>query len=441
MDSLHAILRDNGQAHLAEHLDLLTGSVKDGFRQQLESVDWPRVAAMHRSSGPHTVPNLPEGLAPIASRQLDGSEQDVFWQTGMELLAAGKAGFVLMAGGQGSRLGYEGPKGACPIGLPGDLVLFEVIVRRLLRLGGLSGKVPAFAVMTGPENDAATREWFASRTGPSVPAAWPSFFLQSSAPALDDEGKALVTESGKLALVPDGNGGIWECLETSGILADWKSKGVEWIHVAGVDNLLSLPCDPVHLGFAKSSGQPLSCKSVLRTDPAERVGVYVQDAAGRPRVAEYTELPADTAAAKASDDLPVFREANIASHLLTLDLAERFARQDLPWHLARKKIAHVDPATGQDLSDRFGCKYERFIFDAFPAASGMSVLRVLRQDEFAPVKNAQGADSPQTARDAITNLHARWRARWDDPAIPSWVDPLDSFSGERPGQIGHQELV
>lgn len=431
-DPLGSILESRGQAHLLAALERLDPARRDGFRRELESVDWARVASMHDSAGPHRPPALPSGLKPTPSREPDAPERDELWREGLDLLARGKAAFVLMAGGQGSRLGFEGPKGACPLGLPEDLVLFEIVARRLLRLGNLTGKTPPFAVMTGPENDEATREWFRRRKGPALPPDWPSFFLQSAAPALDDRGRALIAPSGGLALVPDGNGGIWERLAASGILSAWKAEGVEWVHVAGVDNILSLPCDPVFLGFAVRSGQKLSCKSVLRTDPSEKVGVYVLDGHDRPRVAEYTELPPETASARAEDGLPVFREANIASHLLSIDLLETFASLELPWHLARKKIPHVDPASGTDLSDEVGCKYERFLFDAFPASGGMSVLRVDRASEFAAVKNAEGPDSPRTAREALAALHAGWNARWGLPATGAWIDPLASFAGEAP---------
>jgi UDP-N-acetylglucosamine/UDP-N-acetylgalactosamine diphosphorylase len=429
---LRARLLANGQSHLVEHFDGLDAAGGEMFRKELESVDWERASSMHRLAGPHRTPALPAGLKPVPSREPSPEEHGIFWNRGLELLSRGKAAFVLMAGGQGSRLGFEGPKGACPLGLPDDLVLFEILVRRLLRLGRLCGRTPPFAIMTGPENDEATREWFRTRKGLPIPANWPVFFLQSAAPALDDEGRALLAQPGRLALVPDGNGGIWERLSASGLLAAWKTAGVEWLHVAGVDNLLSLPCDPVFLGFAAQSGQKLSCKSVLRTDPSEKVGVYVLDERDRPRVAEYTELPPETASARATDGLPVFREANIASHLVSLDLAETYAALELPWHLARKKIPHVDARTGEDRSDEPGCKYERFLFDAFPASGGMSVLRVRREAEFAAVKNAQGPDSPRSAREALDALHASWRIRWGRPVLPAWVDPLESYAGEAP---------
>lgn len=430
---MEARLEAAGQAHLARHLRDQSGPRKDAFRRELESVDWNRVRAMHLSAGPDAVPaTAVADLLPVRATQPDAARRAKLREDGLALLARGKAAFVLMAGGQGSRLGFDGPKGACPLGLPHDLTLFEILVRRLLRLEALGGKLPPSAVMTGPDNDQATRAWFRDREGPALPDGWPSFFLQSSAPALDASGSALLSAPGKLALVPDGNGGIWERLRDCGLLSAWKASGVEWIHVAGVDNLLSLPCDPVFLGFAAGEGQPLSCKSVLRTDPSEKVGVYATDGEGRPRVAEYTELPARTASALDTDGLPVHREANIASHLVRLDLAGSFAALDLPWHLARKTIPHVDPVSGEDRAGQAACKYERFLFDAFPSASGMSLLRVEREREFAPVKNAHGPDSPETARAALGALHRSWRKSWGRAQDDAWVDPSESFDGERP---------
>lgn len=423
-----------GQEHLLAHLDGLSPSAAKGFRKDLESVDWNRVALMHRQAGPGAAPPLPSRLRPVRAVEPSSPDRSRWRDSGLERLASGKAGFVLMAGGQGSRLGFHGPKGACPLGLPQDLTLFEILVRRLLRLRELSGRLPPFSIMTGPDNDLATREWFSNRDGPQLPSGWPEFFVQSSAPALDETGRALIFSPGRVALVPDGNGGIWERLRETGTLDSWKESGAEWIHVAGVDNLLSLPCDPVFLGFAQDAGHGLSVKTVVRTDPAEKVGVYALDGEDRPRVAEYTELPAETAEALDTDGLPVHREANIASHLVRIDLALEFSRLELPWHLARKRIQHVDPVTGRDLSEEAACKYERFLFDAFPAAQGFSLLRVDRGREFAPVKNARGADSPDTARAALSDLHRSWHASWGEPDNASWIDPLASFDGERPSQ-------
>jgi len=162
-----------GQGHLAAHLEHLPPHLEDGFRRELESVDWTRVRAMHRSAGPSAAPAAALGeLHPVRAIEPDAGHRARLRASGLSILASGKAAFVLMAGGQGSRLGFDGPKGAFPLGLPGDLTLFEILVRRLRRLETLSGTLPPFSVMTGPDNDEATRAWFRDRKDPALPAGW-----------------------------------------------------------------------------------------------------------------------------------------------------------------------------------------------------------------------------------------------------------------------------
>jgi len=434
------LLEECGQRHLVGHLDLLPEPNRSRFLEQLLAHDWRKVAHMHASAGPQATHSTPGGMRPVRATVLNSVERETCWKAGIDMLSRGKCALVLMAGGQGSRLGFEGPKGAAPIGLPGDWTLFEMLSRRLLALQTMTGNLPWFGVMTSPENHDATATWFSNRGDPSFPGGSPQLFTQSVGMALDEKGRALLAKVAQLTQVPDGNGGIWERLERIRMLEALEKRGVEWIHVVGVDNLLTLPCDPVFLGFASRSGSPQASKTVLRTNPAEKVGVFVETSDGRPRVAEYTELPPETAAALDSDGLPIHREANIASHLVRVDLAREFAKLDLPWHLARKAVPHVDSLTAQDRSTEIVCKYERFLFDAFPAGKSMALLRVERETEFAPIKNAIGLDSPETASKALKAMHHAWRENWlrrgersdsGDPRCPV-VDPLESYSGEPP---------
>lgn len=434
------LLDDLGQAHLVGHLDLLPEPVRSRFLDQLLAQDWERVHRMHDRSGPHRSHQVPSDLSPVRAVEPEAEERARLGERGLALLSKGKCAFVLMAGGQGSRLGFEGPKGVAPIGLANDWPLFEVISRRLLRLKQLSGRQPWFGIMTSPENHEATASWFARRGEPHLTWGTPRLFPQTIAPALDQKGRALLSRPAHLAMVPDGNGGIWEAMETSGILDALEQDGVEWIHVAGVDNLLLLPADPVFLGMAEESGLRQASKTVLRTNPAEKVGVFARTPEGATRVAEYTELPPEDAAALDSDHLPCHREANIASHLVRLDLAREYAHLDLPWHLARKSVPHVDALTGKDCSADLACKYERFLFDAFPHGGPMALLRVQRSTEFAPIKNASGADSPESASRALLAMHRHWRDMWArhgersdsrDPQSPL-IDPLESYFGEPP---------
>lgn len=432
------LLERHGQSHLISALERLDVPGRARLETQLASIDWDAVAQAHATAGPGApAADLPP-LSPAFASFPSPPEKEALRETGLKMLTQGKAAFVLMAGGQGSRLGYAGPKGCAPLGFPNNWTLFDLLCRRLQRLGRLVGHAPLFLVMTSPENDATTRAWFASNYQ-LLPAGSVQFFQQGVFPAMDDQGRVLLSAPDSLALAPDGNGGVFLALQRTGMLKALEAAGVEWLHIAGVDNALSVPCDPVFLGFAATSGAPVASKSVLREDPAEKAGVFRLDAAGRPGVAEYTEVGA-LASAQAGDGALLFREANIASHLVRLETASHFAHEGLPWHLARKKLAHLSPETG-DPSQEPVCKYERFLFDAFPLAGEMALLRVERSQEFAPVKNADGVDSPATALGALRDQASRWRSGWSVNEVPEEsplrrgeiVDPALSLWGEFPG--------
>ncbi len=432
------LLERHGQSHLITALERLDNTGRSHLEAQLRAIDWDAVAHAHASAGPGATAATAPTLAPASAVYPEPDQIESLRETGLALLAQGKAAFVLMAGGQGSRLGYGGPKGCAPLGFPNNWTLFDLLCRRLQRLGRLVSHAPLFLVMTSPENDEATREWF-SHHYELLPTGSVQFFQQGVFPAMDDQGRVLLARPDSLALAPDGNGGVFLALKRTGMLKALATAGVEWLHIAGVDNALSVPCDPVFLGFAATSGAPVASKSVLREDAAEKAGVFRLDSEGRSGVAEYTEV-GELATASAPDGGLLFREANIASHLVRLETASRFAEEGLPWHLARKKLAHLSPETGAPRQDPV-CKYERFLFDAFPLAGKMALLRVERALEFAPVKNADGVDSPATALAALRAQAARWRSSWSTGEVPEEsplrrgdiVDPALSIWGEFPG--------
>jgi UDP-N-acetylglucosamine/UDP-N-acetylgalactosamine diphosphorylase len=390
---LQALLETHRQTHLLPVSRLLPTT-----QSQLAAIDWTDVSRAHREAGPLQLASVGDAIFPVEAVLPDAADRDNFRQMGIWLLSQGKVAFVLMAGGQGSRLGHSGPKGSAPLGFPNGTTLFHLLVRRMASLLQECGKLPPFLVMTSPENDAPTRAWFAEHAS-SLPEGAVRFFQQGVMPALDVQGRVLLSPEGTLALAPDGNGGIFRALTQSGELERLARSGVEWLHIAGVDNALSLPCDPAFVGFAQASGLRVASKTVERTEPGEKAGVFRRDAQGNGGVAEYTEI-GELAAARSPDGGLVYREANIASHLVRLELVQRFGTQGLPWHLARKKLPYLDPETGLP-GQELVCKYERFLFDAFPLAGPMALLRVSRSREFAPIKNAEGPDSPATALAAL----------------------------------------
>ncbi|MCB9916519.1 MAG: UTP--glucose-1-phosphate uridylyltransferase, partial [Planctomycetes bacterium] len=354
------------------------------------------------------------------------------------LLAEGRVGFLLVAGGQASRLGYEGPKGAFPVGPVSGRTLFELHARRLRAAAARYGVRVPWYVMTSPANDAATRAFFAEHAHFGLDPADVRFFAQDMLPALDLEGRILMSSRSSLFLAPNGHGGVLAAFASSGALADARARGVEQLSYFQVDNPLVRPADPLFLGLHARAGARMSSKVVRKRDAAEKVGVIgrVDGALG---CIEYSDLPAELREARDAAGGLLFGAGNIAAHALELDfLAELTAGGglELPWHVARKRMSVVG-ASGAP-AEVEGAKFETFVFDALAKSPRSVTLEVARHEEFSPVKNAEGEDSPATATRHLCALHGAWvaAAGLDLPApdasglVRVEVDPLLAESQE-----------
>lgn len=328
---------------------------------------------------------------------------------GREALAAGKVAVLLVAGGSGSRLGFDGPKGAFPIGPVSGRTLFQVHVEQVLAEARGGGAVPPLFIMTSEYNDAETRRLLEEAGNFGLPDERLFIFTQGMAPAVDEQGKLLLAAKDQLVRAPNGNGGLFAALAGSGALARMERLGVEAISYIQVDNPLSPGCDPRFVGFHLLRGSDYSCKGIAKRDPAEKVGSYAQ-VDGRLRVVEYYELPEELARQQGEDGELLFGLSNPGMFLWSRRFAEaQAARQDLPFHRAHKKIPHLD-AGGRRLepAEPNGYKLECFAMDTLPDAERTLLLAVDRAREFAPVKNARGEDSPDTAREQMVALHRQW---------------------------------
>jgi UDP-N-acetylglucosamine pyrophosphorylase len=288
-----------------------------------------------------------------------------------------------MAGGQGTRLGSSLPKGCYTLTVPGhgQVSLFQLQARRLLALGAAVN----WLILTSPQTDKETRKFFADNDYFGYPKEQVTFFLQSNLPAMTETGEIIVDGEGRPVLAPNGNGGIFQALQDNQIF-ETVLRTVDYFHVFSVDNVLIKPCDPVFVGFAASNQADVASKSVLKRSPSEKAGVFALNT-NKVIVAEYSELKGFSA-----DDV------NIANHIFSVPFAKKCAQAEFPLHLARKAIK-----TGPDSSIQ-GFKLEYFIFDAFPLADKNVVLRVDRESEFAPLKNANGEDSPVECVKALERL-------------------------------------
>ena len=325
----------------------------------------------------------------------------------------GQVAAVLVAGGQGTRLGFDQPKGMYPIGPVSGRTLFQFFADRLLAVREHYGVQVPWYVMTSDATDAATNEYFQKHRFFGLPETHVRIFKQGTMPAVDaSTGKLLLAAPDSLALSPDGHGGTVSALDRSGCLADAKDRGVKHLFYFQVDNPLVTLCDPVFLGHHLMAESEMTTQVVRKRYPTERVGnVVVVD--GKVRIIEYSDLPDSAAEAKTEGGEIRLWAGNIAVHVLDVDFIQRMTvgAGALPFHRASKKVSFVDQ-DGQlsQPQEPNAIKFERFIFDLLPEAKNAFVVEVRPEDAFAPVKNADGAetDTPSLAKQAIVSLHRSW---------------------------------
>ncbi|TPX19071.1 uncharacterized protein E0L32_011232 [Thyridium curvatum] len=449
-----------GQEQVFTFYDALPTEQKAQLFEQLSGFDPARINEITdkalnppKAEGGETVLEpLPESAtASILDSQK--SDIDAWYDAGLGLIGQNKVGVVLMAGGQGTRLGSSAPKGCFDIGLPSRKSLFQIQaerIRKVQELAGLkSGRkvvVPWYVMTSGPTR-APTEQYFAENKYFGLDRDNVVIFEQGVLPCVSNEGKILLESKGRVAVAPDGNGGIYQALVVSGVLDDMKRRGVEHIHAYCVDNCLVKVADPVFIGFAAAKKVDIATKVVRKRNATESVGLILQKN-GRPDVVEYSEIDRATAEAQDPKQAGVlkFRAANIVNHYYSFGFLESIPRwaHRLPHHVARKKIPYADTssASGETVKPDKpnGIKLEQFVFDVFPMLEPerFACMEVRREDEFSPLKNAAGTgeDDPDTSRRDIMAQGKRWveaagaQVTSEDPDAGIEVSPLISYGGE-----------
>lgn len=414
-------LRDHFAAHGQEHVfrfwDHLDEAARERLAAQAARVDLELLARVYERARQHD-PGRPLELEPAPIERLpdhggDPHARSRAYELGEEILRAGRAAVVVVAGGQGTRLGFDGPKGAFPIGPVSSRTLFELQAQKLRRARGRYGVAIPWYVMTSPATHDDTVALFEKAGFFELPREDVLLFCQGTVPSLDFDGRLLLASPSRIVESPNGHGGCFSALADSGALDDMRRRGIDVVSYYQVDNPLVRLADPLLLGFHRLRGAEMSCKVVRKRAPGEKMGVVAR-VNGRVAIVEYTELDdANRHARDASGEL-VYWAGNLAIHAFDVEFASRIAdRVDrlLPYHASAKKIPHVDSEGRQvESSEPNGYKLERFLFDALPAASAVAVLEVRREEEYSPVKNAEGDDSPATARRDLVAQYRRWLA-------------------------------
>ncbi|CAD7967029.1 unnamed protein product [Amoebophrya sp. A25] len=464
------------QQHLLDYAEQLSPRSLTSLEGQLEDMDFSRLNSLFqiatkkhfgkalavRGGGDGAAKDAPEVTTtttesssdtttlepPSAVQTLDSLDADsiaLFETKGGECIARGEVAALCLGGGAGTRLGLDGPKGLfSPPGLPSGKSLFQLFAERLLCLKKrFQAKRLPFLIMTSPLNHDTTVEFFRKNAFFGLDEADCHFFPQGTLPAYDYEGRIILETKASVALSPDGNGGVYPALEKSGLLKKCEEMGVKYFHVFGVDNILVRPADPRFLGYCVAKDAEVGNKSVWKCDPEEKVGVVAMRG-GKYCVVEYSEIGEKEKNARTSDGKLSFGAGNIVNHVFRLDFLKETVLPNLEnsYHVAEKKIPYADPeAPNASIkpSSNNGIKLETFIFDVFPLTERMAVFECKREEEFAPIKNASGTDSPDSALKMISELHASWvKAAGGVVEADTVVEvsPLVSYAGE-----GLEDLV
>lgn len=423
LDLVYERLAAVGQAHLLTFRDRLGPDAVDALIEQIDAIDLdtlPGLIERYVLSDQHY--EIPDDLEPAPYYPRDPASAVRPWdreaaaELGEKLIADGKVACFTVAGGQGSRLGYDGPKGCYPAGVITGKPLFQIFAEGILAASRKHARPIAWYIMTSPLNHDATVAFFGQHNFFGLCADDVMFFPQGTMPSFDKAtGKILLADWGTIATNPDGHGGALKAMVASGATADMKKRGVEHVSYFQVDNPHVRVLDPVFIGLhagAEDSSGEMSSKMLPKADAKEKVGVFCRSR-GRTIVVEYSDLPDELAHQTNPDGSLRFNAGSPAIHMLGVAFVDKLAGDPafaLPYHRAVKKVPHVDLETGERVEpvEPNAVKLERFVFDAIPLAGSSIVLETDRVEEFAPVKNKEGADSIITSKQLQAERAARW---------------------------------
>lgn len=411
-----AALQERDQQHVLRWWDELGPAERDHLLSEIESIPWeivdPLIASHVLETPERTIPTdlVPAEVYPRQPESGRNAMYERAVESGKRLIRAGKVAAFTVAGGQGTRLGFEGPKGAVTITPVREKTLFQLFAEMIRAARGRYEVQIPWYIMTNPLNHEQTVGFLRDHDFFSLPEEDVVLFPQEMLPAFDLSGRMLLADKHRLALSPDGHGGSLKALVKSGALEDLRSRGVEIISYFQVDNPLVKPFDPLFIGLHAETGSEMSAKVTPKAGDLERVGnVCLHE--GRPMVIEYSDFPDELAHAKDPDGSRRFDAGNLAIHLLDLAFVDRIIGQnfELPYRRAEKTVTWMDDnGLLRTPREPNAIKLETFVFDALSLARSPLLLKVDRAEEFSPVKNLKGVDSVETAiRDQIRRA-ARW---------------------------------
>jgi len=400
------ILEKYNQTHLLSQYEKLDNEKKEYLLNQIINIDFEQLNKLYENTKKE-IESGEDKIEPISYIEKEKlSDYEKYMKVGAEEIKNGKLAVVTMAGGQGTRLGHNGPKGTYILNIkPEPKSLFEILCDNLKDTKNKYNVIIPWYIMTSRENNSQTIEFFEKNNYFNYPRDAIKFFVQGELPMIDTKGKVLLTEEGIIKEAADGHGGIFEAMFKNNVVEDMKKRNVEWIFIGPIDNPLAKMVDEVLIGLAKENKVLETGKSLVKASPREKVGVFCKKN-GKPSVVEYTEITEEMANELDENNNLVYGESHINCNMFNIKGLEIIGNQKLPYHSAFKKATYLDEQGNiVKPEEPNSYKFESFIFDAFNKLDEMLILRVKREEEFAPVKNKDGVDSAETAVELYNKYH------------------------------------
>lgn len=409
IEEIEEVLKIHNQDHIIKLLNKLEDEEKDRLIEQIKNIDFEQIMELYDNTKKEIdiKENKIEAISYLDKAKLTKEQRDRFDLLGEQVIRSGNYAVVTMAGGQGTRLGHIGPKGTFKLDVYGKgKYLFEILAENLKEANAKYNTSIPWYIMTSKENNKETVEFLEKNNYFGYKKEDVIVFTQSELPLVSEDGKILFGKDYKIKEASDGNGGTYSSLRASGSLADMKERGIKWIFIGGVDNVLLKMADITLLGMAIDKNVQIASKSVVKANPYEKVGVFCR-MNGHPKVIEYAELPERMAIEKDTNGELKYGESHIMCNLYTIDAIEKISKETLMYHPAHKKNSYIDE-NGKEIipEEPNSYKFESFIFDAFEFFDDIAILRGKREEDFAPVKNREGVDSPKTAKELYEKF---WR--------------------------------
>lgn len=460
---LFRLIRKAGQEHVLTWWDVLSRDERDGLISQLRSIDFDWLNEVRELvMVAKDASEITDALRPVFPISIPKSEEEIARavkakQTGEAFIHSGKLAAFVVAGGQGSRLGYPGPKGEFPIGPVSGKSLFQLFAEKIkAAMKKYEVEIP-WVIMTSHTTHEPTQAFFQSHQFFNLNPETCYFVQQAMLPALDEQGNLMLDAKGHLFTNPNGHGGMYSALYSGGVLSELEARGIEVLSYFQVDNPLIRIVDPLFVGYHVQQHSEMSSKMVRKAYPEEKVGVF-GSIRNEVKVIEYNHMSEEEMLLRNSDGHLQYDAANVAIHLINLDFVRIVMEKKLrfPCHLAHKIIPFLADS-GEWIKPKKpnGYKFESFVFDALPHAKNAAVMEVDRKEEFSPVKNKTGKDSPETAKKAMTAYFGSWlesagytlpKKESGEVAIPIEIGPLyadtkEDFLEKIPDRLSFQDSI